>query len=200
MRGRHDQGADRTAARHQNALAEHRAAARQGMHGHREGLGQGQRGRRHVGGLLALHGIADQLVAEAALNMGQRHRTAVEAHATTLIGHAVETIGAGTARAARIDRDTIPRCHPGHVRRNLEHAAGDLVAQDHRLTQTDFAEAAMVEIMQVGPANPTPLDPDLHLTRPDGFNLPALDPQVLGSMDDDSAHYGPCKKRRFSRI
>ena len=65
----------------------------------------------------------------------------------------------------------------------------DLVAKDHRLLQPHGAEAAMLGVMQIRPADAARGQPQQHLTRLRGGGRGAiLDPHILGGMDDDGFH------------
>ena len=62
------------------------------------------------------------------------------------------------------------------------------MTEDHRLAHPHRAEAAMVEIMQIRSADTAGLDGDFDLSRTDYFGFAFLDPQIAGSMNDDSFH------------
>src|SRR5690606_28987223 len=67
-------------------------------------------------------------------------------------------------------------------------AASDLVAEDHRLAQPHSAEAAVVEIMQVGTANAAALYANQHFSASRSVGRAILDAQILLSVDDDGSH------------
>ena len=69
------------------------------------------------------------------------------------------------------------------------------MAEDHRLAQPHGAEAAVVEVVQVGAADAAGLDRDLDLAGAGGLGRALLDAQILRGMDDDGAH-GPLLRRR----
>ena len=75
-----------------------------------------------------------------------------------------------------------------HGRTQRLDGASDIVAQDHRLAYPHRAEAAMVEIMQVGSADAAGLRRDLDLFGTGRLGFAFLNPQIAGSMDDDGFH------------
>ena len=66
--------------------------------------------------------------------------------------------------------------------------ARHLVAEDHRLAQPHGAEAAMVEVVQVGAADAPGLDRYLDFAGARCLGVALLDAQVLRGVDDDGAH------------
>ena len=76
-----------------------------------------------------------------------------------------EALRTGAARLVRVDRGAVAKLDPGHGAAELDHRAGDFVAQDHRLLDAHGAEAAMLVIMQIRPANTAGLDANLHIMR-----------------------------------
>ena len=125
---------------------------------------------------------------EAALDMGKAHGAAHESHVEAVVALSCSTVAARVAWLARVDGDPHAGLHPGHLAADLVDRAGDLVPKRHRLPQADGPEAAVVVIVQVGAANPSGLDPDTDITRPERRRLDLLDPKILRSMDDDAAH------------
>jgi len=68
------------------------------------------------------------------------------------------------------------------------HRSSHLVTQDHGLAQPDVPEAAAVEIVKIGPADPTNLDGNLDLAADRLLFFALLDPEILRGMDDDGSH------------
>lgn len=96
--------------------------------------------------------------------------------------------GAGIARPAGRDRHALPDEETGNALAHGPDRAGDLVPEDHRFAHPHRAEAAVVEVVQVRPANAARLDGDLDLPRSGQLLLMLLDAQIAGGMDDDCLH------------
>ena len=141
--------------------------------------------RRNRNGLALIHRDA---FAKAALNMWEAHGAAHEPHVEAVVALSCSTVAARVAWQARVDGDPYARLHPRHLTADLVDRAGDLVPKRHRLPQAHGPESAVVVIVQVGTANPSGLDSDTDITRPNGCRLDILDPKILWSMDDDAAH------------
>ena len=140
--------ADRSAAGDEDALVEERAGAGDGVERHGERLGQGGDADRHViGNLVALSGQCDEPLAEGALDVREGHGAAVEAHVEALVRKALQAVFAGAAGAARRDGDAVADGEAFGPGADSDDAPGDLVAEDHRLAQSDGAEAAVVVIV-----------------------------------------------------
>ena len=148
-----------------------------------------------LGDLVALRGEGDEALAEGALDVRERHGAAVEAHVQALVRQALEAVGAGAAGTARRDGDAVADREALDAFPECDDPAGDLVAEDHRLAQPHGAEAAVVEVVQVGAADAAGLDRDLDLAGAGGLGRALLDAEILGGMDDDGAH-GPLLRRR----
>jgi hypothetical protein len=58
------------------------------------------------------------------------------------------------------------------------------MAQHHRLLDAHSAEAAIVVIMQIGPANAATFNPDLDIMGPHGRQRDVLHPQIMRRMDN----------------
>jgi hypothetical protein len=153
-----------------------------------KGLGHGEFGDRGAGCRDALDRIADENLAESALDMGHRHGAAIEAHVEALVRQAAQAEAAMPAGAARVHGDAVARFHACHVRRHFGDRAGDLMAEDHRLAHAHGAEAAMVVIMQVGAADAARLDAHGDLAGAERLDGALLDPQIFRRVDHDRAH------------
>ena len=140
-------------------------------------------------------GERDEPLAEGALDVRERHGAAVEAHVQALVRQALEAVRAGAAGPARRDRDPVADREALDAFPECDDPPGDLVAEDHRLAQPHGAEAAVVEVVQVGAADAAGLDRDLDLAGAGGLGLALLDAEILRGMDDDGAH-GPLLRRR----
>src|ERR1700691_103484 len=110
------------------------------------------------GGLAESHGVrnwnclfrlANERLTKAAINMRRPHRAAVKAHVQTLVAQALLAKGANTARQARIDGYALAESERGHVLACLSDNAGDLVPQDHGMTNLHSAEPAVAVIVKV---------------------------------------------------
>src|SRR4051812_23961601 len=120
--------------------------------------------------------------------MGKAHRAAEEAHVEALVAHAFLAMQAPAARLARIDRDAGARLHVRDaVTDGCDHA-GDLVAERHRLLDPYDAEAAVMIVVQIGPADAAVRDLDADFTRTGCCIRVAIDPQIFRCVNDDGAH------------
>ena len=183
------QRADRAAAGDEHPPVQKRSGAGNGVQGDRERLGQRGLADRHaVRHLVALAGGGDEALAEGDLNVREGHGAAVEAHVEAVVRQAGQAVVASAARPARRDRHPVADGEVLDARAEGDDPAGNLMPEDHRLAEPDRAEAAVVEIMQVRPADAAGLDRDLDLAGSGGLGLALLDPEVLRGMDDDGAH------------
>jgi hypothetical protein len=98
------------------------------------------------------------------------------------------TIRTGSTRPRWIHGDTIANGKPARSPAECYDFAGDLMAEDHRLLEPDYAESTMAKVVQIGAADPTSAnsDPDLSWTRL--HRLALFDPKVLCLMDNESFH------------
>jgi hypothetical protein len=107
--------------------------------------------------------LANERLTKAAVNMGRPHRAAVEAHVRTMVVQALPAKGADTARQTRIDGHALADPERGHVLACLGDGAGDLVPQDHGMTNLDCPETAMAVIVKVRSADAPDLDLYPHI-------------------------------------
>src|SRR6185437_8803103 len=77
---------------------------------------------------------------------------------------------------------------PSHRCADLFDGCGHLMAKDHRLAQAHSAEAAMVEIMEIGAADASEANPHPNLARANFRRGDLFDPKVLRGIGDDGAH------------
>jgi hypothetical protein len=94
------------------------------------------------------------------------------------------------ARAAGIDRHTVADREAGNAGADLYDFAGHFVAQDHRFLDPHGAKAAILVVVQVGPADAARPDADHHLAQSGGRVRDLVDAQVARRVDDCGFHDG----------
>jgi hypothetical protein len=82
----------------------------------------------------------------------------------------------------RIDGDQIPDVEPGHVFSKFNNASRDLVAQYHWLLEPNFAEATVIEVVQIRSADASPFYANKNLMGTGPFARPIFNAQVLCRM------------------
>ena len=191
------QAADRTAAGDEDALAGQRSRLRHRMQTNRQRFGKGglahREPRRDREGLML---VDHDLVAEGALHVRKAHRASEEAHVEALMARSLKAIAASSAGVAWVDGDAVARLHANDARPHGNNRPRHLMAEDHRLLQPHGAEAAMLEVVQVGAADAAAahLDAQLARQRRRGFDL--LDAQVVGGVDHECFHADRCESER----
>jgi hypothetical protein len=120
--------------------------------------------------------------------MRKPHGTPDESHVETLVVLASPAIPAFVAWPAGIHGNPQARGDARHLTSNLVNGAGNLVPERHRLLQPDGAEAAVIVVVQVRPANAAGLDPNPDIAGPKGCGCYFFNAKVFGSMDDNAAH------------
>jgi hypothetical protein len=99
---------------------------------------------------------------------------------------ALDAVAAMTAGVARIHRDPISDADPRHVFTHFDDGSGHLVAEDHRLLEANRAKAAVLVIVEVGPADPASGQTHLDLAWARWVGRRhVFDPEVEWSMNDD---------------
>lgn len=187
-----DQRADRAAARDQHALAQQRAGAPHCMQRHRQGLCHRAFAIAHrVRQLVRLVRLDHDLLAERALHMRRAHRAAVVVHVQAVVLQTLLAEGAVAARPARADRHALADGEAAHVVADGLDDAGHLVAQHHRLLDAHGAEAAVLVVVQVGPADAAATHAHLQLIGAERCGLIGLDAQVARGVNDECFH-GVC--------
>ena len=84
-----------------------------------------------------------------------------------------------------------PGTSPGPTRHcaltDLHDDPRGLVTDDHRCLHDVRADAAVFEVVHIGPADPDGDDPNENLTRRRLGNCPVLDGELVGSVEDGAA-------------
>ena len=178
-------------ARHQHRFAQQRSGLPHGMQTNGQGFGH----RRLAGGQPvrrnALRGLGHQHLPKCPLTVRKRHRRAIKPHVQAMVDLCPAAIGAIKAWPRRRHRHQLTDAQPRHSRAQIRDMARHFMSQHHRFAQADRGpDAALMVIMQVRPANPAHGHPDLHLARPRHLDRVILDPQIMGSVDDDGFHKG----------
>ena len=153
--GDHDaEGADGTGSGDEDALAEQGAGAGGSVKADGEGFGKDGVFQWQV--VRDGHGLlfgADEGFAEAALDVGKAHGAPIEVHVEAVPGNAAEAVGAVAAGSAGVDGDVVTGLHASDGGTDGGDDAGDLVTGDHGFFDADGAEAAILVVVQVGPAD-----------------------------------------------
>ena len=167
-RGDDGERADRAAAGDEHALAQQRAGARHRVQGDGERLGKGGFvDRDAVADLVALPRLGNEALAEGALNVRESawrcRRSACSGNGSAGRADSIRRrcrAGSATWRRGRRPRD------PDTFAPDRLDRARDLVAENHRLANPHRAEAAMVEVVQIGAADAAGFDGHLDLAGP----------------------------------
>ena len=138
---------------------------------------------------MTLARLRHQPLAKRALDVRKAHRAAVEAHVEAMLLDALLAIAASAAGPARAHRHPLADGEAGDAGTEPGDPAADLVTEDHRLLDPHRAETAMLVIVQVGAADAAGFDRDLDLAGSGFGECGGLHAQVLGSVDDDGAHF-----------
>lgn len=172
-----------------------------GVHGHGEGLDEGAEVERHVGGEPAVYvsccsrraaneqvkrgreeesllvtplgRVVDALL-QRALEVRKRLCRAAEAHAAADVVAAVVAVLACVARDADLESNAVTRGQVLDSRADRYYSAAGLVAQRQGLLDNDVAVAVVVEVVQVGAAEASRLNSDLHLGSIGGGQIAVL--------------------------
>ena len=97
---------------------------------------------------------------------------------------ALQAIGAGVAGSAGIDGDALADAQARDARAQQSDRAGDFVAEHHRLFQANSAEAAVVVVVEVRPADAANANSHQHFTGLRRRNGRRVDAQIPGGVDD----------------
>ena len=128
--------------------------------------------------------VDHQLLTESTLYVGVAHGTAVVAHIQTMVLQAVLTVVAQAAGPAGTHGDPIADSERTDRGPYPLDDAGNFVTENHRLTNTDGAEAAVAEVVQVRAADATATDANLQLIGPELGGEHLFDTQVARGMND----------------
>jgi hypothetical protein len=155
----------------------------------RERLGAGQleqigivRHRQHL--IPAQH----EMLGEPALDVREAPGAAEEEHVCAQVVAPGAALAAGEARPAGIERRLHAGREPDHRAADLDHRAGDFVAERHRLAQGEIADRAAMIIMHVRSADAAIGDGDAHLVRGERTIGQIVDPQILASVANRCEH------------
>jgi len=162
------------------------------MKADRQRFGTGGLGQADAGAdLQALRRADDDPVAEHSLDMRHPHRRAHEAHVEAMLLQPLAAIGAVVAGVAGVDRDAVAHGKAADPGADLDHRPGGLVAKDDRLSHPDRAEAAVLIVMQVRPADTARADRHQRLAGAGGGDGGGFDPDVgLGMKAADAGLHG----------
>src|SRR3984885_3773671 len=120
------------------------------MQAYSDWLREGGPSERHrVRNWNCLFRLANERLTKAAINMRRPHRAAVKTHVQTLVAQALAAKGADAAGQARIDGYGLAGWERGHLLARLSDNAGDLVPQDHGMTNLHSADPAVAVIVKV---------------------------------------------------
>jgi hypothetical protein len=149
----------------------------------------GLRHRDRLGNRHRLFGPNGQALPKATLRVREPHGASDEVHIQAFVPHALAAVPAMATGSARVDGDPRAGRDRRNIRPDLDHRSGDLMPEHHGLADADRAEAAVVEVVHVGAADPAGLDcdPDLPGTGSDGWDR--LDAQVLRRVNDDTKRW-----------
>jgi len=105
-----------------------------------------------------------------------------------MVLQALLAVAAQAAGAARTDGDAVAGLVLAHAAADLLDDAGHLVAEHHRLLDAHGAEAAMLVVVQVRPADAAAAHAHAQLAGPDLGRGHVFDAQIAGGVDDESVH------------
>jgi hypothetical protein len=91
-------------------------------------------------------------------------------------------------RLAGIDGNNTADPDGGDTWTDRPYCAGDFVANNHRLLQSNGPEAAVQVVVKIRTANAASADRDFDLTIPEHLFVAFLDPQVTGCVNGDDLH------------
>ncbi|GGA99282.1 hypothetical protein GCM10011491_29420 [Brucella endophytica] len=159
-----DQQADRAGTGDQHVLAREIAGLRHCMKTNGKRFGASSLCRGHIAvNWKALDRRNDEIFSEQTLFVGKAHGRTHEFHVEAMDRQARAAIMAMAAGLRGIDGDEHASPEPVDAGADGFHETGGLMAADDRLAHPDWAEAAILEIVQVRTADATPghLQPDL---------------------------------------
>ena len=130
----------------------------------------------------------DELLLKRALNVRKGHCAAIKPHIQAMILLTKQAIFTAITWARRGNRHKLANLKPSDTRTKLSDYTRHLVAQNHRLAQSDRPKAAMLIIMQIRTTYAAGLHLDGYLSRYWRINGPFFDSQILCSMDNDRFH------------
>jgi len=113
-------------------------------------------------------------------------------------------LGAQATSSCRIHDDAIPESGPDHPRPNGLHGPNQLVSQNEGSAGNKGTAVAVLEIVEIRPANSSPPDPEQHHALSEGRPRTNFRSQVPRAVQDDGLHQGgPHRRvlnsRRFHR-
>ena len=188
-RAARSQQADRAGAGDDDALAHQRAGAVDGMEANRQRFGDRQGEQVGIGrNRDDLIPAQNQRLRKAALNMGEAAGAAQEDHVGAEVHAACAAIVAGEAGAAGVQRRLHARFDMGDGRSDLQHDAGNFMAQRHRFAHREVAHGAAMIIVHVRPANAAIGDADPDLIGGQRRLDTGFHPQILLPMTYRSQH------------
>ena len=184
-----DERADRSRSRDEHPLAAHVTGPADGVQRDRERLGERAAAQVDpVGQGDDLIGAHDDALGETALGVREAHRTTQVAGVAADVGPPVAALRARAARARRVDGDRRADGRRVDARAESRDRAGDLVPEHHRLLQSEVADAAVVDVVQVRAAHPAVGDVDRDEARARLGRGNRVDPQIVGPVDDAREH------------
>ena len=158
------------------------------MQRHRQGLRHGGFTSCQAIGGHALARIGHKLFAKCALNVGERHGRPIEAHVEALVVAAFTAEFAGVTGARWRDANQLSDAQTFDAPAQCCDVTRHFMAKDHGLLQANYAEAAMVEVMQVRAANAADCKFDRNLPRRRHINGALFNAKIFGSVNDDGFH------------
>ena len=108
-----------------------------------------------------------QTVAKAALDMRERHGTAIKAHGQAMVLLAQLTKPAVAAGARGRDCNALAWLEIFDLTAHLVHHTRDFMAQGHGLFDADHTKTAVLVVMQIRTTNAAEGDPNAQLSRKD---------------------------------
>jgi hypothetical protein len=98
------------------------------------------------------------------------------------------TLIATTARLARFDRHAFAHSRRGDSLADFNYLTGRFVSQDQRAADHEFADAAVLVIVDIGSANSDRENPDQYLTFRRSWNRTLLNSQIARRVKDRCRH------------
>jgi hypothetical protein len=132
--------------------------------------------------------IDNKRLAKSPLDVRKAHRTAVKPHIHAVVVHALLAKAAHTARPRRRNRNALANAHAVDLAAHGFDHARDLVPQHHGLFDPHRAEAAVLEVMQVGATDAAKSHPDPQLLRAQALGIQRIQAQVKRRMANKSTH------------
>ena len=132
--------------------------------------------------------ISHKKLAERPLDMREWHGRPVETHIKAVVMPPFQAVGTGITRTRRRDGDKLADLESRHVVAKRLDAASHLVSENHWLAQAYGAEAAVVVVMQVRPADSAANNADQYIIRARCAQFAVFDPKILCRMGHNRFH------------